>query len=414
MIIPDIIEQHWEEAGLLWGRRCAVVRKASLSLTSLAELDERIEAHLDGLRAAGNEGWELCANIATWEDPGEAFVAGAMSLAEPHEANFNEVLKRATANPALGRGLISALGWMDPSAVQARIRQLLTSESPIIRRIGLGAAAVHRLNLDGPLRESLNDEDEEVRARACRAAGELGRKDLASRVQAAGGPGSETSSFWSAWAVGLLTGEPQALERLRDLIVPPSPWQMRALQVWLRRQPIPAAISAWREIVRQPELTRLAIAAAGIIGDPGSIPWLLEQMENPAHLRVAADAFQTITGADFVRDRLRMNSPPRPPVPEDRGRDEPEQADDDLVWPEPKAIRQWWSQCGGQFEAGTRFLLGKPISVEWLREVLPQAQQHQRAGAALELAIRQPGQPLFNVAAPGFRQKLLLRKTEVR
>jgi hypothetical protein len=30
------------------------------------------------------------------------------------------------------------------------------------------------------------------------------------------------------------------------------------------------------------------------------------------------------------------------------------------------------------------------------------------AAAARELAIRQPGQPLFNTSAPGFRQQALL------
>jgi hypothetical protein len=36
--------------------------------------------------------------------------------------------------------------------------------------------------------------------------------------------------------------------------------------------------------------------------------------------------------------------------------------------------------------------------------------QRQRAAAALELAIREPGTPLFNVKAPGFRQIQLLGK----
>ena len=38
-------------------------------------------------------------------------------------------------------------------------------------------------------------------------------------------------------------------------------------------------------------------------------------------------------------------------------------------------------------------------------EVLKTGRQRQRAAAALELAILQPGKPLFNVRAPGFRQQ---------
>ena len=39
-----------------------------------------------------------------------------------------------------------------------------------------------------------------------------------------------------------------------------------------------------------------------------------------------------------------------------------------------------------------------------LRDVLKNGYQRQRAAAALELAIREPGKPLYEVRAPGFRQ----------
>jgi hypothetical protein len=44
------------------------------------------------------------------------------------------------------------------------------------------------------------------------------------------------------------------------------------------------------------------------------------------------------------------------------------------------------------------------MTPDWLRQVLREGKQRQRAAAALELAIREPNKPLFNVAAPGFRQ----------
>ena len=413
MIIPDIIEQHWEEACLLWGRRCASVNKPSFSLQTLAELDERIEAHLDGLRVAGKEGWELCLKIATWENPYEAFVAGVLSLEGTDEARVNEMFNRVVVNPKLLRGLVSALGWVKDLSVQSRISLLLTSESPVMRRIGIGAVAAHRLNFYEHLRELLNDPDAGVRARAFRAVGELGRADLLSVFQSSLFPNSEDCEFWSAWSAALLVGDGRALDRLKNFLAAPSPWQMPAAQVWFRRQPATIATGFQREIARQPEHARLAITAAGIIGDPGLIPWVLQQMDNPAMLRLAADAFQTITGADFVMDRLRMNSPPRPPVPEDSGAEASDDLDEDLTWPESKAIRRWWDQHGAQFAVGTRHFLGKPMSINWLQEVLIQSPQHQRTAAALELSMRQPSQPLFNIAAPASRQQQILGKGEV-
>jgi hypothetical protein len=56
-VIPTIIEQHAEEAAFLWLLRDAAVRAPHYSLKNLADLDNRVEAHLDGLRIAGLEGW---------------------------------------------------------------------------------------------------------------------------------------------------------------------------------------------------------------------------------------------------------------------------------------------------------------------------------------------------------------------
>ena len=50
------------------------------------------------------------------------------------------------------------------------------------------------------------------------------------------------------------------------------------------------------------------------------------------------------------------------------------------------------------------------MTPEWLKMVLRDGRQRQRAAAALEFAIRQPGQPLFNVKARGDRQIELLGK----
>ena len=82
--------------------------------------------------------------------------------------------------------------------------------------------------------------------------------------------------------------------------------------------------------------------------------------------------------------------------------------DENLPWPKPEAIHTWWRNHQGQFRSGTRYLLGKPMSPDWLRDVLRNGRQRQRAAAALELALQQPGQPLFEIHALGFRQQQFL------
>ena len=80
-----------------------------------------------------------------------------------------------------------------------------------------------------------------------------------------------------------------------------------------------------------------------------------------------------------------------------------------LPWSNPETIEGWRKRHQGQFQPGTHYLLGKLMSWDWLQAVWRNGLQRQRAAAALELAIQQPGQPLFEVRASGFRQQQLLR-----
>ena len=53
MTISAIIEQHAGEAAFLWTLRDAAGGEPHYKLWELAKLDDRVEAHIDGLRVAG-------------------------------------------------------------------------------------------------------------------------------------------------------------------------------------------------------------------------------------------------------------------------------------------------------------------------------------------------------------------------
>jgi hypothetical protein len=59
-IIESIVTQHAEEAAFSWLLRDSATREPHNTLKGLAKLDGRMEAHLDGLRIAGEPGWEIC------------------------------------------------------------------------------------------------------------------------------------------------------------------------------------------------------------------------------------------------------------------------------------------------------------------------------------------------------------------
>ena len=54
-VIPDILEEHYEELQFLWGVRRKMLRSGMQYLRDLLQFEERIEAHLQGLLLAGSQ-----------------------------------------------------------------------------------------------------------------------------------------------------------------------------------------------------------------------------------------------------------------------------------------------------------------------------------------------------------------------
>jgi uncharacterized protein (TIGR02270 family) len=134
-------------------------------------------------------------------------------------------------------------------------------------------------------------------------------------------------------------------------------------------------------------------------------------MAIPELARIAGEAFPMITGVDIAYEDLEGEWPKGFEAgPTENSEDENVAMDPDenLSWPNPEAIHAWWKNHQRQFQPRTRYLPGKPMNPAWPQDVLRNGRQRQRA-AALELAMRQPRQPFFEVRAPGFRQQQLLR-----
>ena len=408
--IPIVVGQHVEEAALLWPMRDDAVRAPHYDLDDLAKLDDRVESHLDGLRIAGDAGWQVVKEELGWQEPGEVFTAALLAFESKDPERIEEVLEVGAGEIELARGVISALGWMTYEQARPHIEALLASDDPMRRRIGIAAAAIHRQDPGEALKAALGDEDTTLRARALRAAGELGRGDVLSLVKGCVGHEDPGVRFWAAWSASLL-GEMTAILPLQEIALGGGPLAKRAADMAARRMP-PANALVWhKELANDPTRLRLAAKVAGAIGDPVLVPWLIEMMSNDGHARPVGEAFTMITGVDLAYDDLERDwpedfeaGPTENPEDEDVSMD----ADEDLPWPDQQLVGGWWKSNSSGFSAGTRHLLGKPITPESLHEALTSGRQRQRAAAALELSLLQPGRPLFDVRAPGFRQTCLL------
>jgi uncharacterized protein (TIGR02270 family) len=410
-IEADVVEEHATLADFLWTRRDAAVRSPNYTLEGLAELDERVEANLDGLRLAGDVGREVCVALlsAPEAEAGAVFAAAAVAVDQGDLPGIASVLDVGGAIPGVARGIVSALGWVSLEEVCRLLPGLLDETCPPeLNYLGIAACAVHRHDPGVRLGYAVVSADARLRARALRAVGELARGDLLPELRQALHDADEGCRFAAAWSAAIL-GEPASLGALQSCAAQGGAFAARAGDVAMRRMD-PHAASTWlRSLMTGPSLVNVAIACAAALGDPAFVPWLIERAEEPSCARRAGLAFATVTGMDLREQKLARRPPEDAPPSDDE--DDEEVADDPdegLPWPDAAAVRRAWEAMAPRFERGMRHVAGRPMSSAWLEEVRCLGRQPARAAAALELSVRDPTKPLFEVRAPGFQQQRAL------
>ncbi|HSU55741.1 MAG TPA: TIGR02270 family protein [Candidatus Dormibacteraeota bacterium] len=382
-------------------------------MLDLSKLDDRLDAHLDGLCLAGEEGWRLAEEQLKTSQPGEICAAALLACKSADHRRLQQVVDACAANPAMAEGLASALGWISVAKENSYGEMLINSRSAAVRSAGIAALALHRQKPDEQLKRLLADREVPTCAWALKTVGELGRVDLIQDATGALAGEDAEVRFCVAWSAALVGGAQNAIAVLQQIAELPGKRQREALGMAMRRLMFTEGKAWHKKLMQRLDLRRIALIGAGYLGDPEVIPWMIENMKSLPLARVAGEAFYMITGVHLAYRDLEGKSPGdfnAGPTDDPKDENVEMDPDDNLPWPEPTGVQNWWEKNRGQFQNGTRYLLGKPITIEWLKTVLRDGYQRQRAAAALELAIRQPGTPLFNVKAPGFRQIELLGK----
>jgi uncharacterized protein (TIGR02270 family) len=406
-----VLDQHVEEAALLWLRHQVAVGQPHFKLKDLDSLDSLLEAHLDGIRIADGDHadavWKVCERELEWGDPGEIFPAAVLAFENDNRKRIGRVIKAVGDSYENSRALISALAWIPYQDVAAAIGQVLCAADPFLRRVGIAAMIAQRVDPGTHLNRAVDDADELLAERALRGAGELGRVDLVPSIcKKMNAVGEPTVRFAAAWSLARLARDLSAIEVLNETVNDSDPHAERALQLITRVSPPESATACAMGLLESKATRRLGIQAIGCIGLP-AIPKLLELMSDNSLARVAGESFTMITGVDLAEQKLDAEWPEgfsAGPTDDPEDDDVAMDPDENLPWPNLDALAEWWRENESRFEQGTRYLLGKPITEDWCEYVLRFGYQRQRSAAALEMSIMHPGRPLFNIRAPARRQ----------
>ncbi len=405
--------QHVEEAAHLRRVRSVLVRAPHVRLPHLGRLDERIAAQLDGVSVAGPYGAGLAMQALERPAVGEAFVATVGAIQDRDADRLDRLLAITEALPAARAGLLSALGWVSPAALQGITKDLLESEASLWRRhAGLVACAMHAANPGTPLAAALRAADAGLRSCALRVAGRCARADLVEACLAALIDSDPRCAFEAARSALLLGDRTESQATLEALSGEPTdPFSLAALRLVLKVTPTKRARTMLTTRAQDPVHTRALIQGIAIAGDPHFVPWLIAQMHDLKLTRLAGEAFAFITGLDLAY----LDLDRKPPEGVELGpNDDPEDdnvamdEDESLPWPDPEKIAAWWRAHGAGFVPGTPYFMGAVPTPATCLEVLKTGFQRQRIAAAEYLTLLTPGTPLFNTAAPTPRQHRLL------
>jgi len=405
----DIYEQYVDEASFLWVLRSIAIEQPHYTKTDIYELEQRIEAQLDGLMTSVDVAWEICLDALELEEAGEVFTATVIAFKSHDTVKIQKAIEVGLNSDETIKGLISALGWLPEKFVHPWIKKFLSSKDLNHKYLALASCSVRRENPGEHLNRMLARDDckqhSKLYSRALRLIGEIRRQDLMSALQEAMLSDDEDIKFWSNWSA-ILLGNIKCVENLEPYVFKTGTHQKNAIKIAFRVLPIEQARVWISKLSSDKEQIRAIIMATGILGDPHAVNWLILKMRESAVSRLAGESFNMITGFDLEKNQLLGEvpahlymQPNNDSIDDDVSIDE----DENLLWPDYEKVSSFWMNNGSNFISGHRYYMGQSINSDMLNEKINSENQRLRHAAAMELALTNSATPLINTRARSLR-----------
>ncbi|WP_244106987.1 hypothetical protein [Burkholderia ambifaria] len=359
-----------------WRRRTTMLASSAVDFSDLAEFDDQLLAALESLLLLGKPA-TLRMQVST-PDPvraGEMFAMTLYALASDNHEMLDACQALATAIHDLRVGMVDAFEWAPATPrVRARVEALPSS-------IRLPLVGVRHRDFPGVAQQALEQLQTMEEPTAAEIADALqlvqgvGRHDLASAARRYLDHASPDVRFTAAQTLLALAPAdhtPSACDTF-DQLLSDSAVDTRGFRTALRSLTLHAPDRAARHLERlaQSGEIRLYLIALGWLGRISAVPVLMEHLAEPQTARVAAASLSLITGADPVRDdwqgpKMLLNG-----ADEFADNEIPDvDPDAHLPWPDAAAFAAWWHVHGPRFGNANGYFAGRPITPEWLGEVL--------------------------------------------
>ncbi|HSP79143.1 MAG TPA: TIGR02270 family protein, partial [Myxococcaceae bacterium] len=155
-----------------------------------------------------------------------------------------------------------------------------------------------------------------------------------------------------------------------------------------------------------------ALWALGYSGRVEAAEVCLELMARNPLAALAGEAFSAITGLQLEDSYVvpEQEEDALPPLEEDLARSLEHRPEDDLPVPEKSVVVAWWKEARRSYARGTRYLRGRPFSLDGLLQDMEHGPRRRRPLLALELALRSQGACQLHTKAFAPRQRAELAR----
>jgi uncharacterized protein (TIGR02270 family) len=293
--LVELYQEYLSEASFFYERRRNAIRKPESIWIDLAELENRLEAQLDGLMVGADLALEVCRQQVEKGDFGELYAALCVFCRHRRMDLVKEVFDRLDPDDVKKIEAVGdAIKHEAPAEWRDQLVQTLNADaSPAKVKVIARVVGWRRWEATAELSAALNRTAQFCLPDILWA---FGRSKVPSRTTAPFellNDHDEVICFAAALAL-LRRGEPQALGFLLRKL---------ALHTWpCLPVALAGGISTGQSLLRHASVGKVSedlLIAVGLIGIPTAVPYLIAQFATPELAPVAAVALQTITAANL-------------------------------------------------------------------------------------------------------------------
>jgi uncharacterized protein (TIGR02270 family) len=382
--LQSILEEHFEELGMLWELRQDALRDPAYVLDDVVELEERIEAHTDGLILGGDKSRPILEQGLDGDERSAVFSAAYVLLRLNDQALADLVMGAFEAAEAENLdGIREALCHGSIERIASKVKGIYDAGPAPVAAAAAEALAYHALlsPSDRRLASFLTDGDPAVRRRAWKIVAIVDSRENASPSSGIERPytialrDDNKAVRREALLAAVWTRQMWLLDDVRRMAQTPTPEDWDAL--WLLAVlGQPADLRRVLTIGKAAELGSRRFQAYASFGHPGVIDDLLVNMDSKnANESVAAGvAFRKITGID-------IDSGERVALPPEDG-SEPDEFEkeflDEAFLPNSQLARNEWQKVAKDFAQGTRWRSGLNVSNQVTPDLLARLDMESR------------------------------------